>query len=86
MSDYFRSGAALASRLERGELIVYPSCPFTLPADNDRLFLFEQRVNGRRHKNISYDPHTGCTTGFRKQSPEQQARLYKILGAFSERA
>jgi hypothetical protein len=79
-------GRALEERLERGEVIVYPCCPFPLPQGADREFLFAQRLGGRAHKNISYDPATGRVSGFRRDGPDQAGRLRLLLAEFAERA
>jgi hypothetical protein len=73
----------LRMRLERGEVIYYPVCPFFPPIANDITFLCQQRLAGRAHKNISYDPHTGKASGFRHESEEQASRLGRMLADFS---
>jgi hypothetical protein len=78
--------SSLEERLERGEIVFYPTCPFSLPEGDDRLFLLEQRLASRAHKNISYDPLRGTAAGFHKQSPEQAERLRRLLVSFSETA
>jgi hypothetical protein len=76
----------LEVRLERGEVIYYPVCPFALPDGADRRFLCDQRLGGRAHKNISFDPHTGQTAGYRKKSAEQEERLRELLATFARSA
>jgi hypothetical protein len=76
--------ASLEERLERGEVIHYPVCPFPLPQGDDHRFLLEQQLAGRVHKNISYDPHTGKAAGFLHQSAAQAERLGDILASFAE--
>jgi hypothetical protein len=71
-------------RLERGEVLYYPVCPFPLPEGDDRRFLLEQRLANRAHKNISYNPHTGKAGGFAALSPEQAERLRRLLASFSQ--
>jgi hypothetical protein len=78
--------AALEERLERGEVIHYPVCPFPLPQGDDLSFLLEQRLGGRVHKNISYDPTTGKAGGFHRQSGVQAERLRSMLASFAESA
>lgn len=73
----------LLERLERGEVIYYPTCPFPLAAGADERFLCEQRLASRAHKNISYDPGTGKVAGFRWHSAAQAERLRRLLAAFS---
>jgi hypothetical protein len=77
---------AIEERLERGEVVYYATCPFPLPEGDDRLFLLEQRLASRAHKNISYDPHRCKATGFYRKSPEQAERVQSLLAAFSKAA
>jgi hypothetical protein len=77
-------GAALEERLERGDVVYYPVCPFDLPEGDDRQFLLEQRLGSRAHKNISYDPDRDKAAGFRGQSPERSERLRRLLASFSQ--
>jgi hypothetical protein len=76
----------LEEPLERGEIIHFPVCPFRLPEGDDHRFLLEQRLGGRIHKNISYDPNTGKAAGYLHQSTEQAERLRGILRSFAESA
>jgi hypothetical protein len=71
--------------LERGDVVYYPKCPFSLPEGEDRRFLLEQRL-GRGHKNISYDPQTGKAGGVDRRSPAQSVRLCGMLAEFSQAA
>jgi hypothetical protein len=76
----------LAERLERGEVIHYPICPFALPEGDDLRFLLEQSLGSRAHKNISYDPHANTAAGFRYQSNAQATRLRDLLATFAQTA
>src|SRR5207302_476622 len=76
--------ANLPERLERGEVIYYPVCPFPVASREEVRFLCEQRLASRAHKNISYDPQTGKAAGFRWESAEQAERLRGLLAAFSD--
>jgi hypothetical protein len=73
----------LPERLERGEVIHYPACPFPLPEGDGRQFLLEQQLGGFAHKNISYNPLTGRAGGFMHRSAAQASRLQHLLGTFS---
>jgi hypothetical protein len=77
---------ALAERLERGEVIYYPSCPFPLATGEDHRFLLEQRLGSRAHKNISSDPQTGRAAGFARQSDAHAERLRGLLANFATTA
>jgi hypothetical protein len=75
----------IAQRLERGEVLYYPRCPFPLPESAQREFLLSQSLAGR-HKNISLDPARGSATGFWKRSNEQAEYLRCVLREFSATA
>jgi len=76
----------LTERLESSELVVFPTCPFPLPNDNDRQFLFDQEVASGGHKNISYDPLTTRLGGYRSPTPQAESRMQSILAGFSQTA
>jgi hypothetical protein len=75
----------LAERLERGEVVYYPTCPFALP-DADHRFLLEQRLASRAHKNISYNPHSAKVSGYHRHSDGHAERLREVLARFSRTA
>jgi hypothetical protein len=75
-------GSPLEVRLERGEVVHFPVCPFPMPEGDDRDFLNSQRLAHRGHKNISYSPATGKVKGAAAASE----RLDEILAAFSRQA
>jgi hypothetical protein len=84
LTDRPEPTSGLEAQLERGEVVFYPACPFPVATGQDHGFLLEQRLGGRVHKNISYDPHTGKANGFARQSGEQAERLRKLLAAFAD--
>jgi hypothetical protein len=73
----------LARRLERGEVVYYPACPFPLPRGDDLAFLLAQHLASRAHKNVSYDPRRERAAGFHHQSAEQAERLRSLLATFA---
>jgi hypothetical protein len=77
---------SLAERLERGEVVEFPVCPFPLPQGDDHQFLLEQRLGSRAHKNISYDPQTGKTSGYAAGGAGQAERLRRLLATFADDA
>jgi hypothetical protein len=83
MSDGSVTPSEIAQRLERGGVVDYPICPFPLPKGDDMAFLLGQRLAGRAHKNISYDPRRDTASGFLRQSAEQAERLRHLLAAFA---
>jgi hypothetical protein len=76
----------LEERLEQGELVYWPACPFALPAGDDLHFLFRQALAGRRHKNISFEPHTNKASGAHWQGKENSRRLERLLANFADTA
>lgn len=84
MTDPIRPLARLEERLERGDVIAYSTCPFSIPEGADRDFLLEQRLGSRVHKNIGYNPATGKARGFSHHTPAQAERLRSLLASFAE--
>ena len=76
----------LEQQLERNEIVTFDPCPFALPVQEERAFLFEQKPGSFAHKNISYNPNNGETWGLRRQSTEQAERLRSILARFADSA
>src|SRR3954454_13059026 len=72
-------------RLERGEVIYYPACPFPYPQGDDRDFLNSQRLAHRGHKNVSYDPHKDQAKGGAWDGAGGE-RVRRLLGDFSRDA
>jgi hypothetical protein len=70
-------------RLERGEVVYFPTCPFPVPAGDDLAFLLEQRLGSFQHKNVSYDPASGKAHGFVRVADAQAERLRHMLADFS---
>jgi hypothetical protein len=83
MSDHSVIRAGIEQRLERGEVVQYPTCPFPLPKGDDMTFLLAQSLASRAHKNISYDPRRDRASGFLRQSAEQAERLRVLLATFA---
>src|SRR5262245_13840134 len=73
----------LEERLERGEVVYFPTAPFALPAGDDHAYLLGQQMGKLAHKNISYNPHTARAAGYTRAGAGQADRLGAILGAFS---
>jgi hypothetical protein len=76
--------ASWEERLERGELLSWLVCPFSLPREDELPFLLSQRLTGA-HKSISWDPHSGRTVDFPRQASAAQ-HLRQILQRFSDAA
>jgi hypothetical protein len=79
------TGNNLDERLERGEVLYYPTPPFVIPDAGERAFLATQHQAGSIHKNISYDPATGRVNGHTTRTAEETERLREVLTTFSRR-
>lgn len=75
---------SLEQRLEQGEVLFFPRCPFPLPEGPDREFLLQQQIRRLTAKHITYDPARDTVAGFRRTSTEQAQRLRGLLASFSE--
>ena len=76
--------ASLQERLERGDILTFQPCPFTLPAGADLAFLLHQQLKSSSHKNISYNPANRGISGFTQVSPQQAERLQTLMQDFSQ--
>jgi hypothetical protein len=83
MSDDPVRPSQIEQCLERGCVVDYPVCPFAVPRGDDLVFLLEQRLASRAHKNISYDPRRETANGYLRQSAEQAERVRLILATFA---
>jgi hypothetical protein len=79
-------GPTPAERLERGEVLFYPTAPFALPQGADLDFLLQQELGSLAHKNISYNPANGKVNGFVRRDAEQVEQLRGIFARFSKAA
>jgi hypothetical protein len=75
-----------AERLERGEVLFYPTAPFALPQGDDLDFLLLQELGSLAHKNISYNPANGKVNGFVRKDGGQVETLRGIFARFSQAA
>jgi hypothetical protein len=77
-------GGSLEERLERGEVIYYPTAPFPLPAGADHQFLLQQELGQLAHKNISYNPANGKVGGYVRKNTAQVEQMRRIFADFSQ--
>ncbi len=75
-----------AERLERGEVLFYPTAPFALPQGTDLDFLLQQELGSLAHKNISYNPANDKVNGFVRKDASQVETLRGIFARFSQAA
>jgi 3-deoxy-D-manno-octulosonic acid hydroxylase-like protein len=76
-------GSSLESRLERGEVVFFPTCPFALPTGADHTLLLEVQL-ARLAKNVSCDPVSGKLSGLIRTDTARNDRLRSIFLAFAQ--
>jgi hypothetical protein len=72
----------LMMRLERGQLVTFPTASFPLPQGDDLALLFDLQL-AALSKNISYDPANNRVSGFVLKDRAQHEALASIFAAFS---
>jgi len=82
----FEEGDTLADRLERGELVHFPVCPFALPEGEDRRFLQGRQLRSDTEPTISFDPAAGWLKGYRFTTAPDAERLARLMRTFSDSA
>lgn len=74
----------LSDHLEHGGLVMLPRAPVALPSEEDIQFLRDETPKYHTHKNISYYPLAGRTSGM-GGPPSPRERTGRILKAHHER-
>jgi hypothetical protein len=72
--------------LEEGNILFFPSLPFTFPQEEIDFLLSQRQGGGKKRKNIAYKPQLDKVTNNVSQNPEIEERLKLILRQFSKRA
>src|SRR5579859_3390577 len=75
-------GGSLEARLERGEVVYFPTSPFALPAGADLTLLLETQL-ARMAQNVSCNPASGKLSGFIRADLDRVSRLSSIFMDFS---
>jgi hypothetical protein len=73
-----------AERLESGDIVLFPQCPFPIPQGEDADFLRSLHLRSR-HKSIVWEPNSGRRGGFPRQ-PQAAERLQRLLDQFGQEA
>ncbi|HYM10126.1 MAG TPA: Kdo hydroxylase family protein [Bryobacterales bacterium] len=73
------------ARLERGDILFFPSTPFELTEEERGFLLHIQQTGAAYHKNIAYRPSADRVTGFAKAAAADAERLRATLRGYSER-
>src|SRR5215471_15695104 len=72
-----------ARTLERGDILLFPRTPFTIPPADREFLLGRRQTDAAYHKNIAYRPAKDRVTGVARQDPEDAARLREVLRRYS---
>jgi 3-deoxy-D-manno-oct-2-ulosonic acid (Kdo) hydroxylase len=72
-----------AEALERGELVHFPTCPFSMPPAGQLDFLRRQEVAALGHKDVCYDPGRRKLAGVKAAHPSEARRVADVLSQFS---
>lgn len=75
-----------AERLERGELIAFPTGAFPLPAADDLTFLRTRQLRRVTQQAIQFNPETARISGDRPTTAADAERFAAIMRRFSEGA
>jgi hypothetical protein len=76
-------GGSPESRLERGEVLFFPTCPFAIPTGADLTLLHEVKLASMA-KNVSCDPVSGKLSGLVRGEAAREERLRSIFLSFSQ--
>jgi hypothetical protein len=76
----------LADRLECGEILFFPVCPFILPEGEDLDFLHRQQLRIESETSVALDPTGGRLRGQRFTTTADAERLAHLLRSFSSAA
>lgn len=71
--------------LENGNILFFPTIPFSFPQEEIEFLLQQKQGNARGRKNIAYKPQLDRITNH-EGDPEHEERLKEILRNYSERA
>jgi hypothetical protein len=82
--EKYANVSSLAERLELGELVYFPVCPFRLPAGENLAFLRSRRARASRV--IEFDPLDSTVRGQGQVKHDDSQRLAVLLQSFSETA
>ena len=82
-ADYARE---LCESLERDNILLLSPTPYFPSAEDGEFLRGQKQVKGSQHKNIAYKPHLDKTSGLEERSPEDSARLHRIMAAYSKGA
>jgi hypothetical protein len=75
---------ALSDELEKGRIVVFPTCPIELPSPEDLEFMRQEMPKHLASKNISFHPEADKIIGI-KGEPEVIERTQRILKAHNGR-
>lgn len=78
-----KNGTKWCEELEAGNILFFPTCPFTFPKEELDFLLAQRQTGATNRKNIAYKPQTDQITNFVKASRTQAAQLLDIMRKYS---
>jgi hypothetical protein len=73
-------------RLETGDILYFPTTPFTLTADERAVLLAQKQVEASYHKNISYRPSQDLLKGVDPKDEADRETMHRVMRDYSSRA
>lgn len=70
--------------LEAGNILYFPTTPFSLSRQDRDFLLGREQSSGRHHKNIAFRPMQNRVTGMADSDPETRARLLEVMRRYSK--
>lgn len=83
-SECIERSRKLCTHLELGNILYFPTCPFSFPQEDREFLLGQKQKKGAHRKNISYRPKSNKLTNI--SDPNQYERFQEIMRNFSQRS
>src|SRR6187431_851986 len=85
LAPYAKDPNWYCRELEKGNILFFPSIPFSFPEDEIEFLLKQKQGRSKGRKNIAYKPKEDLLSNH-DGDPESGERLKEILRLFSERS
>ncbi len=86
VTQYSSGNLELVTKLERGNILLYPQTPFSISDDDRATLLNTGQADGNFHKNISYKPASDRISGLGAAAPGEEQRVLTALRNYSRNA
>src|SRR5215467_1899291 len=79
--DFLWRARHYCSELEKGQILFFPSPPFSLPEEHIQFLVSLKPADSRLHKNISYRPEQDLLRGF--SDPGHEPQVHDIMRRYA---